>query len=121
MGHRRALIVQPVSYIVVIACAAFGLALAEPPVRKPAEWPNYGADTGNSKYSPLDHIRKENVDQLRIVWRWRSIDDQVQQQNPKLMPWLFEATPLMIGSMLYVSTPLGQVAALEAATGELIW
>ena len=121
MGHRCVRIVQPVSYIAVIACAGFGLALTERPVRKPAEWPAYGGDNANSKYSALDQIRRENVNQLRVVWRWRSIDDQVQRQNPGLRPWLFEATPLMIGGVLYVNTSFGQIVALDAATGTIIW
>jgi quinoprotein glucose dehydrogenase len=67
--------------------------LAESPTRKDSEWPVYGADKANTKYSPLDQIRPENVAKLRIAWRWRSIDEQIQQQNPNLKPWLFEVTP----------------------------
>jgi glucose dehydrogenase len=33
----------------------------------------------------------------------------------------FRATPLMVDGLVYVSTALGQVAALGAGTGELAW
>ncbi len=38
------------------------------------EWRSYGADTGSTKYSPLDQITKENFEKLEIDWRWQSVD-----------------------------------------------
>lgn len=102
-------------------CGCFQPVLAESQVRKNSEWPVYGGDKANSKYSSLDRIRRENVNKLRIAWRWRSIDEQIQQHNPSLRPWLFEVTPLMVGGILYVSTSFGQIAAINAATGKTIW
>ena len=32
-----------------------------------------------------------------------------------------EGTPLMVGGVLYVSTSLSQVAAIDAATGQTLW
>ena len=34
---------------------------------------------------------------------------------------MFQATPLMVAGVLYISTALHQVAAIDAATGETIW
>ena len=42
-------------------------------------------------------------------------------QNPILETFVNEGTPLMIGGVLYVSTSLSQVAAIDAATGQTIW
>jgi quinoprotein glucose dehydrogenase len=58
---------------------------------------------------------------LKLAWRWHSIDEAIQKREPGLHPWLFEATPLMVHGRLYVSTSLGQVAALDAGTGRTIW
>ena len=38
------------------------------------EWPTYGGDLGNTKYSPLDQIDENNFSQLRLAWEWESAD-----------------------------------------------
>ena len=32
------------------------------------EWPTYGADYGNTRYSALDQINTKNVRRLRVAW-----------------------------------------------------
>jgi len=84
------------------------------------EWPSYGGTGANLKYSALEQVQKQNVNQLKIAWRWRSIDEE-KKAAAGVRPWLFEVTPLMVGGVLFVSTGLGQIAAIEAATGKTIW
>jgi quinoprotein glucose dehydrogenase len=43
------------------------------------------------------------------------------QKDPSLHLNLFEGTPVMIGGVLYVSTSLHQVAAIDAASGRTLW
>jgi quinoprotein glucose dehydrogenase len=85
------------------------------------EWPSYGADTANSKYSPLDQIQKDNVKGLQIAWRWRSVENAILKDHPALWTMINEATPLMIDGRLYTSTSLSQVAAIDARTGQTLW
>ncbi len=85
------------------------------------EWPNYGGDSANSKYSPLDQIHRDNANRLHIAWRWSSPDNEVWKDKPALRPFVFEATPLMVDGTLYTSTSLSQVAAIDAATGVTRW
>ena len=40
---------------------------------------------------------------------------------PSIETFVNEATPLMVGGVLYVSTSLSQVAAIDAATGQTLW
>lgn len=89
-------------------------------VRK-GEWRFYGGDQGSGKYSPLDQINRENVQKLKVAWSWDSPDLKVLAQNSKLYTLGYEATALMIGGVLYISTSLSQVAAIDAATGKTIW
>ena len=34
------------------------------------EWPTYGGDLGNSRYSPLDQINAGNFSSLEVAWRF---------------------------------------------------
>ena len=89
-------------------------------VRK-GEWRFYGGDQGSGKYSPLDQINRDNVQKLKVAWSWDSPDLKLLAQNSKLYTLGYEATPLMIGGVLYISTSLSQVAAIDAATGKMMW
>ena len=90
------------------------------------DWPSYGGDNGSSKYSPLDQISAENVDQLEIVWEWLSLDNatvasNLADGNNRAVPAGYKATPLVVDGIMYVSTSFGRVVALDAANGELRW
>ena len=85
------------------------------------EWPAYGGDNRSSKYSRLDQINQQNVQRLQVAWKWESPDGAVLKQHPDLRPGELQVTPLMIGGVLYTSTAMSQVAAIEAATGRTKW
>ncbi len=113
------------------------------------EWPTYGADLANSKYSPLDQIDASNFSSLRIAWRAQSPDgflsmtlpdgaewhadskaifDELNRIDPKRWrdgqpPFVqnYKATPLMVGGTIYVNTPASVGAAYDARTGALKW
>jgi quinoprotein glucose dehydrogenase len=85
-----------------------------------AEWSSYAGDKASSKYSPLAQINGGNFSRLTTAWTWKSAEEQVAKAND-LKTWVWESTPLMIGAVLYVSTSLSQVAALDAATGKALW
>src|SRR5688500_476194 len=80
------------------------------------EWPHWGADLGNSKYSSLDQINRDSVKNLRVAWRWKSENHGPRPQNN------MEATPLMVGGVLYTTAGFRpNVVAIDAATGETLW
>lgn len=85
------------------------------------EWPSFGGDPGNAKYSPLDQIDRENFKDLKIAWRWTSISKDVTTSNRRVRAGQFKATPLMVDGKLFVSTAISQVAAVDAGTGKLVW
>jgi len=90
------------------------------PVR--GEWRAYGADKGSSRYSPLDQISKDTVSRLRIAWRQSILPSVMREgRGDVTVPNVSQNTPLMIGGLLYVSTALGTAAALDPATGEVVW
>ena len=86
------------------------------------EWPAYSADKASTKYSPLDQINKDNVRDLRIVWRQSATPLEVRRPGtPAQGPINYPHTPLMVGGLLYMSTGLGTIAALDPATGKVVW
>ncbi len=102
------------------AAAQAGQALA-PPVGRTVNWASYGADKASTKYSTLAQIDRDNFSRLKVAWTWRSAEADVVTSNPELRTWVWEATPLMVDGVLYVTTSLSQVAAIDAATGKTKW
>lgn len=86
-----------------------------------ADWPTYGNDAGSQKYAPLTQIDATNAAQLEVVWQWQSPDNKLVKADPRRTPWGFKSTPLMIDGVLYTSTSLNQVAAVDAASGKTLW
>src|SRR5262250_3186327 len=82
------------------------------------EWPSYGNDAGGSRYSPLTQIDRGTVVNLRIAWTYRT------GEPGGVAPYAhtaFEATPLMVDGMLFLSTPYNRVIALDPETGAERW
>src|SRR5919106_498318 len=36
------------------------------------QWPAYGGDPGGTRYSTLDQVTRENVEDLRVAWTYRT-------------------------------------------------
>ncbi len=86
------------------------------------EWPAYAGTYAAARYSPLTQITKDNAKDLRVAWRWKSPDNAIHDARPAVGPsFANESTPLMVGGVLYTSTSLSQVAAIDAATGKTKW
>jgi len=85
------------------------------------DWPHYANDLRSSKYADLSQIDAANVRDLEEAWLWNSPDNAMVEANPELTPISYKSTPIKIGNRLYINTSLGQVAALDAVSGEQIW
>jgi quinoprotein glucose dehydrogenase len=88
--------------------------------RDPAsEWPHYGGDAGGKRFSPLTQIDRRNVARLEVAWEYRTGDVSGSRDG---RPWsAFEATPIVVDGVMYLSTPYSRVIALDAQTGKPIW
>lgn len=80
------------------------------------EWPTWGGDLGNTRYSPLDQINASNFYKLEVAWRFDTTNlGPTRETN-------LESTPLMVKGVLYSTAGSRRdVIALDAATGELLW
>jgi quinoprotein glucose dehydrogenase len=80
------------------------------------EWRTYGADLGNTRYSPLDQINAGNFKNLDVAWRFKT-DNLGPQPEFNL-----ESTPLVANGILYTTAGTRRaVVALDAGTGEMKW
>jgi polyvinyl alcohol dehydrogenase (cytochrome) len=72
-----------------------------------ADWPSYGHDLWNTRHNPVepDHT---SVRLPRILWRVDLGGD-------------ITGTPAVVGSVVYAGAGNGQVAALHATSGAVIW
>lgn len=89
--------------LLLTACKA-----AEPAVS--GDWITPGGDPGKSHYSALTDITPANVDTLGFAW---SADLGTNR--------VLEATPVVIGGVMYTSGVAGRAYAFDAATGKPIW
>ncbi len=86
------------------------------------QWPAYAGTYAAARYSPLTQINRDNAKNLRVIWRWKSPDAAIRDAKPEIGPgFVNELTPLMVDGVLYTSTSLSQVAAIDAVTGETKW
>ncbi len=73
-------------------------------------WLTYSGDYTNQRHSPLTQITPENVHRLTAQWAF---------QTETLGK--FEATPLVVDGIVYITGPLDTGWALDARTGRQIW
>jgi quinoprotein glucose dehydrogenase len=91
------------------------------------QWRSYGGDSGHTKYSPLDQIDEDNVGSLEVAWTWISVDEGLRARNEVMrtrgafQTYAYEVTPRYVNGVLYTTTSLGQIAAIDPATGETLW
>jgi quinoprotein glucose dehydrogenase len=82
-------------------------------------WTAYGRDAGGTRYSPLKQVTRANVDKLKVAWTYHT--GALQPETRLNEKAAFEATPILVDGVLYLSTPFNQVIALDPATGAEKW
>jgi quinoprotein glucose dehydrogenase len=100
--HRRILAAALILWSAAMLSAA----------QRDAEWTlNGGLD--NIRYSPLAQINRVNVAKLQVAWTYDSHDAFKGSE--------MQSNPIVVGGVLYATTPTLKVIALDAATGREIW
>jgi quinoprotein glucose dehydrogenase len=80
------------------------------------EWRTYGGDLGNTRYSPLDQINRDNFNDLEVAWRFKT-----DSLGPR-PEYNFQSTPLMVNGRLFTTAGSRRaVVALDPGTGEMLW
>jgi glucose dehydrogenase len=89
------------------------------------QWPAY---QHNSNFSPLAQITPDNVSKLTEAWTFR-YGAGSQEAGALGLDFRFEGQPLIVGGLMYVSTPgssrdpnlKSTVSAMEPETGKVLW
>ena len=77
---------------------------------EPQNWLTYSGGYSSNRHTTLDQIGPANVDQLELAW--------IFQAN-SLEP--FQATPLVVDGIMYLTEPVNNVVALDAKRGSVFW
>ena len=111
----RAVSVLLLIALLLIAATAISQVKSFTPVTKevllnpsPNDWLMMSRTYDEHRFSPLDQINKQNVNQLRMVW------------SRGMSPGIHEHIPLVHDGVMYVADP-GGMQALDATNGDLIW
>lgn len=75
-----------------------------------AEWPSYGLDYAETRFSRLDQVDASNVKRLGLVWSY----DLESTRG-------VEATPLVVDGVMYVTASWSVVHAIDVRTGRRLW
>ena len=92
--------------LLISACAG----MANRQLANNTDWPSFGGDYTNQRLSPLVQINQQNVQDLHLAWQYKSGISAT-----------FQATPIVIKGVMYVSLPYSSVVALDAKTGKELW
>jgi quinoprotein glucose dehydrogenase len=76
-------------------------------------WAAYGGGPDNIHFSSLKQINRENVGRLSVAW---SYDTRDALEGSEM-----QCNPVVVGGVLYATSPKLRVFALDAATGKELW
>ncbi|HUS06357.1 MAG TPA: pyrroloquinoline quinone-dependent dehydrogenase [Bryobacteraceae bacterium] len=79
------------------------------------EWPYWAGDQGATRHSALSEINRSNVMRLKPAWTYHSGDKDDRGRTT------IECTPIVVGGVMYVTSPMLKLIALDAATGKDLW
>lgn len=74
------------------------------------DWPSYGLNFSENRFSPLTGITTENAAQLGLAWSY----DLGSRRG-------VQATPVVVGGVMYVTASWSVVHAIDARTGARLW
>ena len=78
-------------------------------------WSVYRGDKGNTAYSGLKQINKENVKQLEVAWIYHTADAAEENRSS------IQCNPIIANGKMYVTSPKLKLIALDPSSGKEIW
>ena len=81
------------------------------------DWPMYGGNKAGNRYSTLTQINLKNVKNLKVAWTYNAAGADGKAGRPLEI----QCQPIVINGILYGTTPMLKVFAVNAGTGEQRW
>ncbi len=86
-------------------------------------WPQYAGNAAGERYSTLDQINRDNVEDLDVAWIYRT--GEPERRGDVWDFSMFQNTPILLpeaaGGSLIVCSPFNRIIALDPATGTERW
>ncbi|NND05654.1 MAG: PQQ-binding-like beta-propeller repeat protein [Saprospiraceae bacterium] len=79
-------------------------------------WQVYKGGPDANNYSALDQINRSNVKDLEVAWTFYPDDEPTDFQF-----WKYECNPIVVDTLMFITSAWRQLYAINAATGEKIW
>src|SRR5579859_1661887 len=90
--------------------------------RTTTDYPVYGGNKQNNRYSPLQQINKNTVKDLRLAWTYNSADTGAAgNTHPGGASHEIQCQPIVVDGVLYGTSSTLKLFALDAATGNPLW
>ena len=82
-------------------------------------WPMYGHDPGNTRYSPLTDITRDNVARLSVAWTYHTSDMSSGKEGVQRSG--LETTPIVVDGTMFLTTARNRIIALDPESGQERW
>lgn len=100
----------------------FGCTENKTSLQSDKDWQIYGGNKAGNRYSSLDQISLENVNNLEVAWMYNATETTANQENSKKnRVRQIQCQPIVVNGILYGTTPKLKLFALDAGTGEQLW
>jgi alcohol dehydrogenase (cytochrome c) len=78
--------------------------------KEPHNWLSYSGTYSSHRHSTLNQVTPANAKNLELKWVFQAASTQK-----------FEATPLVVDGVMYLTQPPNDLVALDAKTGRIFW
>ncbi|MBK5278359.1 MAG: PQQ-binding-like beta-propeller repeat protein, partial [Bacteroidia bacterium] len=85
------------------------------------DYPAYGGNNANNRYSPLLQINASNVNSLQVAWTYFANDKPDSTNKTPSSPREIQCQPIVVNGILYGTSAEINLFALNAGTGEQLW
>jgi quinoprotein glucose dehydrogenase len=84
--------------------------------RNQSDWPTYGGNQAQNRYSPMNQVNLEDVKNLEVAWTYHSVDTTERKGQRET-----QCQPIIVDGILYATNNRMNLFALDGATGKERW